>query len=153
MQRIVVVVPCYNEAGRLKAEALLQAAHSSPGLSFVLVNDGSTDATGEQLAALREQNPRAFDVVSLPQNQGKAEAVRQGMLRAFEHSPDLVGYFDADLATPLTEIAPMAAPLPPPAMAPIIAPKSAPPPTYFPVLSLAPTPCRLSSSRSAVLTR
>ena len=109
MQRIVIVVPCYNEAGRLKAEALLQAVQSLPALSFVLVDDGSTDATGEQLRALCEQNPRAFDVVSLPQNQGKAEAVRQGMLRAFEHSPDLVGYFDADLATPLTEIAPMAA--------------------------------------------
>ena len=108
MQRIVVVVPCYNEAGRLKAEALLQATQSWPNLSFVLVDDGSTDATAQQLASLRDQAPRAFDVISLPTNQGKAEAVRQGMLRAFEHSPALVGYFDADLATPLSEIARMA---------------------------------------------
>lgn len=108
MQRSVVVIPCYNEADRLQSEALLQATQTWPMLSFVLVDDGSTDATGEHLASLRKQNPRAFDVVSLPKNQGKAEAVRQGMLRAFEHSPVLVGYFDADLATPLSEIAPMA---------------------------------------------
>src|SRR5262245_63053963 len=36
--------------------------------------------------------------------------------------------------------APIAAPLPPPAIAPMIAPNNAPPPTYLPVLLLAPTP-------------
>lgn len=108
MQRTVVVIPCYNEAARLDTEALLQATSASPMLSFVLVDDGSSDGTLELLSALRARAPQAFEVVALPKNQGKAEAVRQGMLAAFARSPTIAGYFDADLATPLSELAPMA---------------------------------------------
>ena len=47
-------------------------------------------------------NPERIQVVKLPQNRGKAEAVREGILTLF-HTYDfkLVGYWDADLATPL----------------------------------------------------
>jgi len=109
MQSTVVVIPCYNEAARLDADALLEATRASAMLSFTLVDDGSSDGTRELLETLRAREPRRFSVVSLPQNQGKAEAVRQGMLAAFAGSATLVGYFDADLATPLSELEPMAA--------------------------------------------
>lgn len=108
MQRTLVVIPCYNEASRLDTEALLEATRMWPMLSFVLVDDGSSDGTLVLLESLRARAPEAFEVLSLPKNQGKAEAVRQGMLAAFARSPELVGYFDADLATPLAELAPMA---------------------------------------------
>src|SRR5262249_318687 len=66
--------------------------------------DGSTDGTRELLDDLCCSNPGRFATCSLPENVGKAEAVRQGLLRAFEADPDYVGYWDADLSTPLDAI-------------------------------------------------
>jgi glycosyltransferase involved in cell wall biosynthesis len=103
-RHIAVVVPCYNEAERLDSARFERFAAEHPDVRFVLVNDGSRDATGQRLAQLRAAAPEAFDVVELAQNQGKAEAVRNGMLRAIELGADLAGYWDADLATPLEEI-------------------------------------------------
>ncbi len=42
--------------------------------------------------------------LDLKQNVGKAEAVRLAMLHSKDANFDYVGYFDADLATPLEEI-------------------------------------------------
>ena len=109
MQSTVVVVPCYNEAARLDTEALLEATRENAVLSFTLVDDGSSDGTCELLESLRARAPERFSVLALPRNQGKAEAVRQGMLAALASSASIVGYFDADLATPLSELEPMAA--------------------------------------------
>lgn len=109
MQRTIVVVPAYNEADRLREAAFVRACESEPGLSFLFVDDGSTDHTKERLLNLEREAPERFGVLALSHNRGKAEAVRQGLLRAFEDDPLIVGYFDADLATPLSEIPRMAA--------------------------------------------
>ncbi|HET9513330.1 MAG TPA: glycosyltransferase [Gemmatimonadales bacterium] len=98
----VVVVPCYNEAARLPTQRFEEFLSRHPDLGFLFVNDGSSDGT---LPLLREMAPRhpggRLEVIDLPRNQGKAEAVRRGMLRAIEQSPRYVGFWDADLATPL----------------------------------------------------
>ena len=101
----VIVVPCYNEARRLNAGAFAEALAASASLSFVFVNDGSTDATLECLQALQLSNPLRITVVDLPRNGGKAEAVRQGLIAASRSGAALIGYWDADLATPLDAIA------------------------------------------------
>ena len=104
-RRTLLVVPCYNEARRLDLAAFRGFAASEPSVGFLFVNDGSSDATLARLRALEAGDRDAFAVLDLPRNSGKAEAVRAGLGVAFKSSADYVGYWDADLATPLDEIA------------------------------------------------
>lgn len=102
--RALMVVPCYNEALRFNHDAFAYFLARYPGVGFVFVNDGSTDATLERLEALRAEYPERVTVLSLAQNSGKAEAVRQGLVHACGRGVRHVGYWDADLATPLDAI-------------------------------------------------
>lgn len=100
-----MIVPVYNEALRIKPQAFSAFAAEHVQFRFIFVDDGSTDTTASILARLVDVSPDSFQVLSLAQNQGKAEAVRQGMLLAFaDPEIKIAGYFDADLSTPLTEL-------------------------------------------------
>lgn len=99
-----IVVPCYNEGSRLDGNAFLDYLAQQPSVGFVFVNDGSHDETLKLLQELAAREPGRVEVVDQQPNQGKAAAVRTGMLRAFELQCDYAGYWDADLATPLDEI-------------------------------------------------
>ena len=96
-----IVVPCYNESKRLNPKAFLCALENDLNLSFLFVNDGSTDETLTVLNSMKDKNPMQIEVLNLEVNSGKAEAVRRGILKALEGPYDIVGYWDADLATPL----------------------------------------------------
>ncbi len=104
-----IVVPCYNEAARFDAEAFDAALSSTANLSFVFVNDGSTDETSLALHTLAGRHRGRIEVLDQSRNGGKAEAVRQGMLCAFSRGPELAGYWDADLSTPLDAVRDFAA--------------------------------------------
>jgi len=104
MQETVIVVPCYNEAGRLTPDLFVEYARSQPSVSFVFVDDGSADATLAVLLQAAQRLPTQISVLQVDRNVGKAEAVRRGVLKAFESSPELIGFWDADLATPLYNI-------------------------------------------------
>ena len=101
----VVVIPCFNEADRLRPDELRRAVAELDGLRLLLVNDGSTDGTGSLLASLSESSGGRIEVLEMPRNAGKAEAVRLGMRRANDQGVRYVGFWDADLATPLQEVA------------------------------------------------
>ncbi len=104
MRKTRIIVPCYNESKRINPNAFLCALEKDLNLSFLFVNDGSTDETLSVLKSIKEKNPTQVEVVSLEKNSGKAEAVRRGILKALEGQFDNVGYWDADLATPLDAI-------------------------------------------------
>ena len=104
MFKAIIVVPCFNEAERLPAERFVGFAEQNPEVGFWFVDDGSSDATGERLQALAARRPETFRCHALASNQGKAEAVRQGMRLALTERPQYVGFWDADLATPLESI-------------------------------------------------
>ncbi len=101
--RTVIVVPCFNEADRLKIDAFRAAAQQS-SVEFLFVDDGSTDNTLELLGGLSSSDPDRFGVLQLSPNRGKAEAVRRGICAAIESGAQVVGFWDADLATPLDVI-------------------------------------------------
>ena len=100
----VVVVPCFNEAQRLNTGAFTQFRANGHWVEFLFVNDGSTDATLDTLTQARCVSPDTIRVRDQQPNRGKAEAVRGGMLEAMATGADYVGYWDADLATPLAEL-------------------------------------------------
>ena len=104
MQKTAVIIPCYNEARRLKHEEFVQSTNLNRELHFLFVDDGSTDETRENLATLCKSNPSQMKWMGLTKNSGKAEAVRRGFVKAFEMDYANIGYWDADLATPLVVI-------------------------------------------------
>ncbi|MEZ0543042.1 dolichyl-phosphate beta-glucosyltransferase [Fibrella arboris] len=101
---VCIIIPCYNEAERLPVDAFVAYQQTHPDVSFCFVNDGSRDQTADVLARLQQRCPEQFDVLNLAQNQGKAGAVRAGMLHSVQQGHAYLGYFDADLATPLAAI-------------------------------------------------
>ena len=100
-----IVIPCYNEAERLQSSEFLQYLRSNPGISLTFVNDGSGDKTLEIMRSMQAEMLAQIDILDLSVNSGKGEAVRCGLLRAMRSGAPFVGFWDADLATPLTAIA------------------------------------------------
>jgi dolichyl-phosphate beta-glucosyltransferase len=100
----IVVVPCFNEAARLDLQAFGNFLERTPDVTLLFVDDGSTDDTPLVLERLRQQNSRQIHILRLTSNVGKAEAVRRGVQFALRSGPSMVGYWDADLATPLDAI-------------------------------------------------
>lgn len=100
-----VVLPCFNEAARLRRDSFLDYVRESDSVGLIFVDDGSTDGSAGLLRELCDCDPERMALLALPANQGKAEAVRRGLREALEDERmKFVGYWDADLATPLHEI-------------------------------------------------
>lgn len=102
---IWIIVPCYNEANRLPAGAFSAFAAAHPELGFCFVNDGSADGTIQVLQKLADGGDGRIIALDQSVNRGKAEAVRAGVGHVLvSASPKWIGYWDADLATPLEDI-------------------------------------------------
>ncbi|MGE0432737.1 MAG: glycosyltransferase [Planctomycetota bacterium] len=101
-----IVIPCFNEETRLPTARISAWAAAHPSVHFRFVDDGSTDGTGPLIDSLAATigGDRA-SAVHLARNGGKGEAVRAGLLSLVSSGQfDAIGYWDADLATPLDEI-------------------------------------------------
>jgi len=105
MEKLVIVVPCYNEEEVLKiaAEALRGVLNDLIGKgkisedSFVLfVNDGSRDRTWELIEAEHQSYPLQVCGVKLARNVGHQFALTAGLLTAKDMS-DVTVSIDADL--------------------------------------------------------
>lgn len=101
--RLSIVIPAFNEAGRLGPT--LEATHAflkrqAYPWEVLVVDDGSQDGTADLVEAFLEQHP-GFSLLRHPANRGKGAAVRTGMLAA---RGEAALFMDADLSTPLSEI-------------------------------------------------
>jgi dolichyl-phosphate beta-glucosyltransferase len=101
---LALVVPCCNEASRLQTPVFLDFVARHPFVRLLFVDDGSVDGTMAMLEQMALEAPAGIRAMRLPTNRGKAEAVRRGLLEALDGNPALVGFWDADLSTPLTAI-------------------------------------------------
>lgn len=107
MSSLTLVIPTYNEAHRWKAaywEDLLLLDY----VRWIFVDDGSTDSSYERLMELNQHS--RCQVLRLPSNQGKGEAVRAGMNHFFNsnyakiaegtgpvvNGDSMLGFMDAD---------------------------------------------------------
>jgi glycosyltransferase involved in cell wall biosynthesis len=105
MKKSCIVIPCFNEANRFKADEFLEFIHSVEDVDLCFVNDGSKDQTLEKLREIKGRSSERIEVVSYPDNRGKAEAVREGFLKLVALKKyDSIAFADADLATPLSEM-------------------------------------------------
>jgi dolichyl-phosphate beta-glucosyltransferase len=104
--KISVVLPAYNEARRIlpsleQIYAYMQARH--PEFEIIVVDDGSSDDTAAAVRRHFADRPQ-LQVLAYDINRGKGYAVRYGALRA---AGDLVLFSDADLSTPIEDLAKM----------------------------------------------
>ena len=101
---LALIVPCYNEAARLNPQAFLDFVTSHPSVWLLFVDDGSADDTFRILDRVQKTAPDSIGVLRMTSHQGKAEAVRLGILEGIRREADLVGFWDADLSTPLLAV-------------------------------------------------
>ncbi|MDO8571577.1 MAG: glycosyltransferase family 2 protein [bacterium] len=99
---ISLVIPAYNEEQNI-GSVVRGASHyfNNRALPYeiIVVDDGSTDTTVNEVEILSTTEPR-IHIVTLGTNQGKGHAVNTGVLRA---KGDIILWSDADGSTPIEE--------------------------------------------------
>ncbi|MBQ8523659.1 MAG: glycosyltransferase family 2 protein [Clostridia bacterium] len=101
MDKITVVVPCFNEEAVIttfyeKMSEISNRLSSLAGLELLFVDDGSTDGTVKLLEAMSEKDSRV-GYISFSRNFGKEAALLAGLEAA---DGDFVAVMDVDMQDP-----------------------------------------------------
>lgn len=104
MQKTCIIIPCYNEEKRLSVKTFVDFLKANKDIDFCFVNDGSQDNTSKVLQDIKLNSPDQVIILDFDKNTGKASAIRAGVLYIHQFTYKFVGYWDADLSTPLIEI-------------------------------------------------
>lgn len=97
-----IVIPAYNESARIDAtlrEVVECVRAKGWNAEVIVVNDGSTDTTAQQVLQFAQTAPEVR-LLENPGNHGKGYSVRNGLLKA---QGDIVMFTDADLSAPIAE--------------------------------------------------
>jgi glycosyltransferase involved in cell wall biosynthesis len=104
MPYLTIVIPAYNEEdriGRTLNETFDYLDKQDYESEVIVVNDGSRDQTVEKVREFESRVDERLRLIDNPGNRGKGYSVRNGMLKA---KGDIALFYDADLATPTSEI-------------------------------------------------
>ena len=102
--RVAVVIPAFQATATI-GDVVTRTRASLPDAQVIVVDDGSTDGTGE------EGRGKGASVLTHPRNRGKGVALRTGIARACADGADLIVTLDADGQHPPEEIPRLLAPL------------------------------------------
>ena len=97
-----IVIPCYNEASRIDVGLFRSFLVKNINVILLFVNDGSKDNTEEVLNEIL--NLKNTKLINLDKNYGKATAVQIGVNTLLDENVRYIGFWDADLSTPLSDI-------------------------------------------------
>ncbi|HEY7017062.1 MAG TPA: glycosyltransferase family 2 protein [Gaiellaceae bacterium] len=97
MADVVVFIPAWNEEENLPA-VLDELGAELPAADVLVVDDGSTDATGEVART------RGAHVLAFPENRGLRAGIAAGYGYAHEHGYAVCGRVDADGQHPVAEL-------------------------------------------------
>ena len=91
---VAIVMPAFNEEEAIgnSIRSLVGVDYPPDKLEVVVVNDGSSDSTGDIIDGLAQEDPR-ISVLHFPENRGKRAAMAAG-IRAT--SADLIAFVDSD---------------------------------------------------------
>src|SRR5438067_12448238 len=102
---ISVVIPAFNEAVRIGdtlATTIAYLEKESPGSELIVINDGSTDSTGEVIRKVSVvPSMVAIRLLENFPTRGKGAAFRSGLLIA---TTRIAFSYDADLVTPIDDL-------------------------------------------------
>lgn len=104
MQKVAIIIPCYNEYKRLSYKNVEQLILFSE-IDVFFANDGSKDNTVEVISKIVNKHPERCYLIDFEQNSGKANTIYKSINSLNETNKyDFIGYFDADFSTPTDEI-------------------------------------------------
>ena len=102
--KVVIIIPCYNEADRLDTNKFIDYLSKNTHLHFIFIDDGSTDNTNLIIKQIILKFNSLASLLINETNKGKAESVRLGVIESYKMNPDFIGFLDADLSAPIEEI-------------------------------------------------
>lgn len=104
MNRIAIIIPCYNEEKRLNKHLILNLI-AETDVQLFLTNDGSTDNTLQIINEIAKEFSDRIHVLNFEKNSGKAGVIYKSVNQiSKDNGYDFIGYFDADFSTPVAEV-------------------------------------------------
>jgi dolichol-phosphate mannosyltransferase len=98
MQRVIVIIPTYNEAENLPL-IVPKVLERDERISVLVVDDDSPDGTGELADKMAAESGRVH-VLHREAKQGLGAAYRAGLARALELGAEIIIQMDADFSHP-----------------------------------------------------